>query len=524
MGTVYLAEDRTLGRKIALKVLSTSLASDDASERQFRQEARTVANLDHPHIVRIHAFDRIEGAWTIEMPYIETGSLADAMRLGRIPPHQAVGYAVQALEALACCHEAGVVHRDVKPGNILLPQADYALLSDFGLAELLVDKHAELIASRSSSCFFVGTPLYSPPESWDGEEAAAPTRDVYAAGMVLFEAVAAQSPYDARTPFALMRQLIDHPLPPLADVCGDVSSELSEAVSRMTARNPADRPYNAREALALLKDVPEAELGASVDVPTVAHRIRSPRRNRARDSLKTMGKLRWVMARVFIPVCAVAFLIACLSFVRPTSLFGMALVDDPIESAIGGQWLFDTVSSNSQEMLPSHGIIRFEDNGRKFELLASERTDLWSISGAVQKDSGHLLLSGHWAEYADETARVFRYGTISGNGTWLPGKDCLAMSLRFRCVQDGSQNSRSFTLFRAQKPRKVSEFVGDLASRGFVGRILYQELEPRKLAWVQSVEGCLEDLGVPRNAFQTQAECEMGSGEKAPAQKAGNAL
>lgn len=160
---VYLAEDVTLGREIALKVLDRSLTVDGGFEERFRQEARTIANLKHPGIIRIHSLEKIgdgpDATPAIDMEYVDGGSLENT----RYTLPQLLRYVHDSLDALACCHASGIVHRDVKPSNILLATEGRAVLSDFGLAKLLADHHTTSVLSTSSAGLFVGTPRYAPP-------------------------------------------------------------------------------------------------------------------------------------------------------------------------------------------------------------------------------------------------------------------------------------------------------------------------------------------------------------------------
>jgi len=147
MGVVYLAEDETLGRQVALKVLAHTFSSDDQFEERFRQEARTIASLRHPNIVQIHSLERVGEDAAIDMDYVEGGALADAELAGTMTLRRVMGHAWDVLQALACCHEAGIVHRDVKPSNILLEADGRALLSDFGLAKLLAEYHTASVVN-----------------------------------------------------------------------------------------------------------------------------------------------------------------------------------------------------------------------------------------------------------------------------------------------------------------------------------------------------------------------------------------
>ncbi|MBI3176596.1 MAG: serine/threonine protein kinase, partial [Chloroflexi bacterium] len=237
MGLVYLAEDQDLCRQIALKVLHRGFAADEDFIHRFRQEARTIAGLKHPNIVPVHALDLIGDDLAIAMDFIEGGTLAGS----KLSLQEALRYLGDILEALAWCHDKGIVHRDVKPNNILISPLGNALLSDFGLAKLLADFHASSVVTWASSGLFVGTPMYAPPEAWEGAEPTA-AWDLYSVGTVLFEAIAGRLPYDAQTPLALIKQMIERPAPRLAELAPDISPELGELVDGLLRPDPLARP------------------------------------------------------------------------------------------------------------------------------------------------------------------------------------------------------------------------------------------------------------------------------------------
>ncbi len=498
MGVVYLAEDGDLGRRVALKVLDRGLTAGPDFEERFRQEARLVAGLEHRGIVQIHNLVRVGADLAIDMAYVERGSLDDAVSKGGLTVHQALCWARDVLDALACCHEAGIVHRDVKPSNILLASDGRALLSDFGLAKLLVSHQTSSILTKSTASLFVGTPQYAPPESWDGQEPA-PAWDVYSVGMVLYEAIAGGLPYDAQTPFSLIKQMIERPVPPLAEAPADVSAALSSAVDGMTAREVARRPQNAGEALELLNALPE--LGGAEQERAKGQKLKPKPKRRLRPITPgpspAVARSRWVALGVAAFVAAGLLLAGIYGM---TQLQGGA-APDSAETAAGKQalsselgnepWaLFDTIDATSQEAWPAHWLMLRAEEAGAWEVVASESTRLWSIQ-ASDEDGATLSLGGHWAEYADETAHVFRHGSLTGVGRWLTLGRQMSVALEFRSAQDGARWTRSFLLQRSEGNATPSEFVRRLDASDCVPSLICNELIPRRLAWAESVEQCL---------------------------------
>lgn len=163
MGVVYLAEDTRLQREVALKLLHPALTLDRGFVDRFATEARAIAALTHPGIVRVHAFEEVDGCHLIDMEYVDGRSLDQVIARGPVSGKDTLNIIARVLEALAACHARGMVHRDIKPSNILIGYDGRILLSDFGLAM----SFALASTSGATSSCFIGTPKYAPPESWD---------------------------------------------------------------------------------------------------------------------------------------------------------------------------------------------------------------------------------------------------------------------------------------------------------------------------------------------------------------------
>ncbi|GAA4509294.1 hypothetical protein GCM10023191_070330 [Actinoallomurus oryzae] len=242
-GTVWRAADQELPRPVAVKqVLSAARGHGPERVERLRREADFLARLNHPHVVTL--FDVVqEGAeWFLVMEYIPSGSLADQ---GMLPPERAAGLGVQIVDALKAVHEAGLIHGDIKPGNVLVTEDGRAKLADFGASRAV---HAEVTLTETGG-LTAGTPGYMAPEVANGEDPT-PASDVFALGATLFAAVEGESPYGReKNPMALLRRAAD----------GQIASSrrggpLAPVLSELMRVRPAGRPTVAR-ARRLLQDV-----------------------------------------------------------------------------------------------------------------------------------------------------------------------------------------------------------------------------------------------------------------------------
>lgn len=232
MGEVWSAQDVVLDRRVAVKVLLPNLATDPGFTARFRAEARAMAALSHPGIIEIYDYGQADGLAFLVMQFVEGESLVSLLRrTGPLPPERAMRLLVQAAEAIDAAHRQGIVHRDVKPANLLLRQDGRLALTDFGIARILATDR--LTAADQ----IVGTSSYLAPEQVTGDEIG-PATDVYALGVVAYELLAGGRPFAADTPFevALMHVHEEPPsLPP------GVPEPIRELVLRAMAKDPADR-------------------------------------------------------------------------------------------------------------------------------------------------------------------------------------------------------------------------------------------------------------------------------------------
>jgi len=244
MGVVLHAYDPCLRRDVAVKVLDPILATTDLARQRFCREARAAAAVAHDNLVTVHQVheDETSGLPYIVMQLIPGESLEQRLRrVGKLSPADAARLGQQAAAGLAAAHAGGLIHRDIKPGNILLEAGtDKIKLTDFGLARAAED------VKLTRSGFVAGTPLYMAPEQARGDAVDA-RADLFSLGSVLYEAVAGTPPFDGKTPLAVLRRVADETPLPLRDVDPTVPVWLSDVIDRLLAKDPAERFQTAAE-------------------------------------------------------------------------------------------------------------------------------------------------------------------------------------------------------------------------------------------------------------------------------------
>ncbi len=246
MGTVYKALDRNLNRMVALKLLRKELSDDDGYIAKLEDEARITASINHPYVVKVFSYGSDHGQYYIAMELVDKGSLDDLMQLqGRVSELQVLNVGFQVASGLQAAHHAGLIHRDVKPGNILFADARTAKITDFGLA-LLAEQEAD---SRGE---IWGTPYYIAPEKLNNQPEDFRS-DIYSLGGTLFHAVAGRPPFEAESASLVALKHLKSKVVSLQAFAPDVSGETAYVINRMLHKDPGQRYGSYGELLDHLK-------------------------------------------------------------------------------------------------------------------------------------------------------------------------------------------------------------------------------------------------------------------------------
>jgi serine/threonine protein kinase len=237
--------DTRLRRAVAVKLLYPAYTADAVMRRRFEDEARSAAGLNHPNIVAVHDSGEHDGTPFIVMERLPGRTLADEIAAGPMPPQRVRAMLDDVLGALACAHAAGVLHRDIKPGNVLIaPNSGAMKVADFGIAKTAG-------AAHTATGQIIGTMAYMSPERVAGAPASV-ADDLYAVGVMGYEALIGQRPYPQENPAALLRAILDTPPPPIGVVRPDVDPALAAAIDGAMARDPSRRFANADRMRAVL--------------------------------------------------------------------------------------------------------------------------------------------------------------------------------------------------------------------------------------------------------------------------------
>jgi serine/threonine-protein kinase len=275
MADVYLAYDKVLDRQVAIKLLKARYAQDEDFVERFRREAKSAAALVSPYIVPIFDWGEAEdGTYYIVMEYVPDGDLQDRMKVvGRLSPRTAAGMALQVAEALQAAHKRGIVHRDVKPRNILIANSEHVKVADFGIAR------ATEATTISHPGDILGSVKYMSPEQAAGEPAG-PGSDLYSLGVVLYETLTGRVPFEVTTPSEVSAEHANGPPPRPRELNPEVPEGIDATNMKLLSTDPVDRHGSAAELVEDLRRVrddqspvapsaAETSFAASTEVPTL---------------------------------------------------------------------------------------------------------------------------------------------------------------------------------------------------------------------------------------------------------------
>ena len=248
MATVYKAYQAGMDRYVAIKVLPDQHASDPNFLSRFRQEAKVIANLEHPNILPVYDYGEAEGYPYLVMRLVEGGTLSDLLKGTPLPPDKIRTIISQVGEALDYAHAHGVIHRDIKPGNVLVDKGMHCLLTDFGIAKI-VEGNAQFTVTGN----FIGTPQYASPEQGLGQTLDGRS-DIYSLGVILYEMATGKQPFDAETPIAVMVKHVHEPLPLPRTLNPAIPASLEKVLVKALAKDPRDRYATAGEMVRILDE------------------------------------------------------------------------------------------------------------------------------------------------------------------------------------------------------------------------------------------------------------------------------
>ncbi|MGH2838252.1 MAG: protein kinase domain-containing protein [Thermoleophilaceae bacterium] len=351
MADVYCAEDTHLGRQVALKVLYRRFAQDAEFVERFKREARSAAGLTHPNVVNVYDRGEHDGTYYIAMEYLPGSTLKDVIiEQGRLEQEAVIDIGVQILRAASFAHRRGVVHRDLKPHNVMLDDAGNAKVTDFGIARAGASEMTEAGS-------IMGTAQYLSPEQAQGHSATAQS-DLYSVGIILYELLTGRLPFDGESAVAIAVQHLNDDPPPIRTLRPDVAPELEAAVMRALAKDPATRWADADEFIRALEGARAGLAGQSLGQDTAAFAAVPPVPPEEDDEEER--KLRWPWIALGLTALLIALALLLLT--------GGEKVE--VESVVG--------------QLEPVAVDRLEDDG--FEVEVDRQPDLAQVGEVIHQD------------------------------------------------------------------------------------------------------------------------------------------
>ncbi len=423
MATVYKAFQPSMNRHVAIKVLPPHMATDAGFRARFQRETEAIARLEHRHILPVYDAGEADGIPYLVMRWSTGGTFSAALRQHSLSLKQIIQIVREVAEALDYAHRNGVIHRDVKPANILLTNDGSALLSDFGIAKIV-----EGAVNLTSDGMWIGTPAYMAPAQIQGNNND-PRSDIYSLGVVLYEAATGQPPFQAETPFAVAMKHIHDPLPLPRNVSATIPEALEHIILKALAKNPDDRYQTAGEFAQALHNY---ELGAKASdtlkaAPTT---VVLPERDQIPLKPRSLSPWLGLLAAVLVAVLGFAGwkLLSKPSAVTPTTV---AVNQVPTSVSSSASVIPSGKSKNISQLAivndtvwaaTDGGLVRWFGNGTGFVFDAQQGIpfDNGEIQTLAPDPSGGLWLGAggfaHVDPRGDDLGRIDFYAHDDGHG------------------------------------------------------------------------------------------------------------
>jgi serine/threonine-protein kinase len=432
MGVVFRATHIALERQGAVKLIAPALAADDDFRQRFRRESRLAASIDHPHVIPVFDAGEEDGQLYVAMRYVEGTDLAQLIASrGAVDASEAVPLIAQVADALDAAHERGLVHRDVKPANVLIetrPTGPHAYLTDFGLVKTVGATSGVLTRTGN----FLGTPDYAAPEQVRGEGVDART-DVYALGCMLFHAVVGRPPYVRDNDVAKLFAHMNDPAPSLAEARGGIPPGLDEVVRKALAKDPEDRYARASDLAAAAQAALTPTQVADRPAPVTEVRSRPAADVHSPPAPANNKRGRWVLA------AAAVALLACIAVLAVALGGGDGGGDDGGSAA--------TIPDGNLTGNPS-----FEENTEGWDFFESSITREQASDAPFGDHVARVTLTGQPGEYSidddPETVSSSRAGTTYTASAWVkatPANDGKPICISLREGLEESDGAGPFT-------------------------------------------------------------------------------
>jgi tetratricopeptide (TPR) repeat protein len=404
MADVFKGYQPGLDRYVAVKVLHPHLSEDPDFITRFKREAKSVAELRHPHIVQVFDFDVQGENYYMVMEYVEGGQTLKqllqelAAKDARLPLERALDIASKLADALDYAHGLGMVHRDIKPANVLLPTTNRPVLSDFGIARLLGE------TGLTSSGQMIGTPAYMSPEQGMGQRGDARS-DIYALGIVLYEMLTGRPPYDADTPYAVILKHINDPLVPPRVLNSALPPAIERIVLKCLAKNPDDRFASMADLRDTLRAaIDDLKRGATLDLAAPQTAAKLPAARPAAPPIWQSRPARWIAALAVLIVVGGVIVVALRGQSPPVAEPTLPAADAPAEAP----------TSPAELPIEPSGVQALIDEGYQalFSGGVGDALDRFNQALALEPDNPHALVG--WA-----VAELTRYGDADAAGQYL---------------------------------------------------------------------------------------------------------